>query len=105
MGSGAMGSAPVGGNAAAGAVTQVTVGWPLATVASTTPTAAGEFHIPESGFDLETHERQLLEQALRRCGGNKSRTARMLGLTRATLRYRLDKFNLSQEGEREEAGE
>jgi DNA-binding NtrC family response regulator len=105
MSSGAMGSAPVGGNAAAGAVTQVTVGWPLATVASTIPTAAGEFYIPETGFDLETHERQLLEQALRRCGGNKSRTARMLGLTRATLRYRLEKFNLCKDGEREEPGD
>jgi two-component system NtrC family response regulator len=76
----------------------------LATAAScaappVAPTVVGEYVLPEVGFDLEQHERMLLEQALRRCGGNKSRTARMLGLSRATLRYRLDKFNLGVGGE------
>jgi DNA-binding NtrC family response regulator len=55
------------------------------------------FRIPEVGFDLETHERELIEQALERCGHNKSAAAKMLGLSRATLRYRLDKFGLGQE--------
>lgn len=65
--------------------------------------SAGDFQIPELGFDLESHERMLLEQALQRSGGNKSRTARMLGLSRATLRYRLEKFGLGKADEGEEA--
>jgi DNA-binding NtrC family response regulator len=55
------------------------------------------FRIPEVGFDLETHERELIEQALERSGHNKSAAAKMLGLSRATLRYRLDKFGLGQD--------
>jgi DNA-binding NtrC family response regulator len=55
------------------------------------------FRIPEVGFDLETHERELIEQALDRSGHNKSAAAKMLGLSRATLRYRLDKFGLGQD--------
>ncbi|MCX7718640.1 MAG: sigma-54 dependent transcriptional regulator [Candidatus Sumerlaeaceae bacterium] len=52
------------------------------------------FTIPASGFSLEEHERSLLVQALQRTGYNKSRAARLLGVSRATLRYRLEKFGL-----------
>lgn len=54
-----------------------------------------EFVIPDSGFRLEEHERMLLMQALDRSGGNKSRAAKLLGLSRATLRYRLEKFGIA----------
>lgn len=37
-------------------------------------------------------EALLARQALERTGGNKSGAARLLGLTRATLRYRLEKL-------------
>lgn len=55
------------------------------------------FEIPASGFNLEEHERMLLVQALDRCGGNKSRAAKLLGISRATLRYRLEKFGILDE--------
>jgi DNA-binding NtrC family response regulator len=60
------------------------------------------FRIPEVGFDLETHERLLIEQALVRTKNNKSAAAKLLGLTRATLRYRLEKFQGSQSADTEE---
>ena len=35
-------------------------------------------------------------QALERCGGNQTRAARLLGLNRDQIRYRIEKFNLSK---------
>jgi two-component system, NtrC family, response regulator AtoC len=60
------------------------------------------FTIPPSGFKLEEHEKGLLTQALERCAGNKSRAARMLGISRATLRYRMEKFGFEDSNEPEE---
>jgi len=39
-------------------------------------------------------ERGFIEQALRRTDGNKTRAAQLLGLTRDTLRYRLEKHGI-----------
>ena len=39
-------------------------------------------------------ERDLICQALDRADGNKTGAARLLGLSRDTLRYRLEKFGL-----------
>ncbi|UCF95521.1 MAG: helix-turn-helix domain-containing protein [Desulfobacterales bacterium] len=44
---------------------------------------------------LEEVERQLLISALRQAANNKSQAARLLGLTRDTLRYRLAKYQLA----------
>ncbi len=52
------------------------------------------FVLPDDGVHLEQLERDLVQQALARTDGNKSRAARLLGLTRATLRYRIDKMGL-----------
>jgi DNA-binding protein Fis len=46
-------------------------------------------------MDLERWERAMIEQALRDCDGNQTRTAQRLGISRDTLRYRLKKFGLS----------
>ncbi|WP_028311554.1 sigma-54-dependent Fis family transcriptional regulator [Derxia gummosa] len=40
-------------------------------------------------FDLEAHERRLLDLAVRKAGGNLSKAARMLRITRRQLAYRL----------------
>ncbi len=56
--------------------------------------ASQEWTIPATGIVLEEVERQLIMSALRRADGNKSKAARLLGLTRDTLRYRLDKYEL-----------
>ncbi|HEV2856312.1 MAG TPA: sigma-54-dependent Fis family transcriptional regulator [Thermoanaerobaculia bacterium] len=50
--------------------------------------------IPGGGVDLEAMERSYVEQALRQTGNNKARAARLLGLTRAQLYSRLEKYNL-----------
>jgi two-component system response regulator HydG len=44
--------------------------------------------------DLKAVERQLIEQALRECRGNKSRAAIRLGLTRKELYGRLKQYRL-----------
>jgi len=43
---------------------------------------------------LEDVERGLIEEALRRSGGNQSSAARFLGISRQTLIYRMKKFGL-----------
>jgi DNA-binding NtrC family response regulator len=48
--------------------------------------------IPESGIDLEALERSLILKALEKAGGNITRAARLVGLSRRTLQYRLEKI-------------
>lgn len=52
---------------------------------------APSFELPPQGIDLNGLEAELIRQALSLAGGNKSRAARLLGLTRDTLLYRLQK--------------
>jgi DNA-binding NtrC family response regulator len=49
--------------------------------------------IPE-GMSLDTYEQEIIREALRRADGNKSQAARLLGLTRNALRYRLTQMGL-----------
>jgi transcriptional regulator with PAS, ATPase and Fis domain len=46
------------------------------------------------GMSLPDQERRLLIQALSKCGGNQTQAARLLRITRDTLRYKVKKFNL-----------
>ena len=46
------------------------------------------------GLTLEQYEQSLIKEALKRAAGNKSQAARLLGLTRNALRYRLDQMGL-----------
>lgn len=48
-------------------------------------------------------ERRLLERALTRAGGNKTKAAQLLGVSRPRLYRRLVQFGLAQEGEEEES--
>lgn len=50
--------------------------------------------IPEQGISLEDVERELIEIALKQAGGNRTQAARLLGISRDTLRYRIKKFDL-----------
>lgn len=52
------------------------------------------FVLPAAGVSLDQLERELICQALERVGGNKSAAARLLGLSRDTLRYRLEKYQM-----------
>lgn len=56
------------------------------------------FVLPAAGVSLDELERELICQALERAGGNKSGAARLLGLSRDTLRYRLEKHQLAIAG-------
>jgi two-component system NtrC family response regulator len=51
------------------------------------------------GIDLELVERQLVEQALKRTGGNQTRAAALLNMTRDQLRYRVQKYGLKPQGD------
>jgi DNA-binding NtrC family response regulator len=53
------------------------------------------FSLPESGIKLDDVEVDLIRQALENTNGNKSRAARLLGLTRDTFLYRLKKYSIS----------
>lgn len=55
---------------------------------------AGLFALPEEGIALDLVERSFLVQALERTDWNQSAAARLLGITRYTLRYRMDKFEI-----------
>jgi two-component system, NtrC family, response regulator AtoC len=58
---------------------------------SETPEAATS--LPE-GMTLEQWEDEMIREALRKAGGNKSQAARTLGLSRNALRYRLTKLGV-----------
>jgi two-component system response regulator AtoC len=49
---------------------------------------------PTDGLSLEDNERSLLVRALEKTEGNQTQAARLLRITRDTLRYKMKKFNL-----------
>ncbi len=59
--------------------------------------AAGKtlLSLPENGLSLEKLEIELIQQALDKTSGNRTRAARLLGLTRDTLLYRMKKYSLT----------
>jgi two-component system, NtrC family, response regulator AtoC len=54
----------------------------------------GKFKIPPAGLIMEDFNKELIIQALERCGGNKTKAGKLLGLSRATMLYRMRKFGL-----------
>jgi DNA-binding NtrC family response regulator len=54
------------------------------------------------GMTLEQWEDEMVQEALRRANGNKSQAARLLGLSRNALRYRLSKIGIADEPEKAE---
>src|SRR4051812_35389469 len=46
------------------------------------------------GKPLLASQRKIIPETLEKCGGNQSRTARLLGISRGTLLKRLDEFSL-----------
>jgi len=49
---------------------------------------------PEGELSFDDQERRVIEQALDRAGGNQVHAARLLGITRDKLRYKIKKHNL-----------
>ena len=62
------------------------------------PHGGAVFHLPEEGCNLDEVERSLIQQALDRTSGNQSASARLLGISRYTLRYRMEKHGLVEPG-------
>jgi len=48
--------------------------------------------LPAEGLDMEELERDLVRQALEKSGGNQSRAAQLLGMSRDQIRYRVEKY-------------
>jgi DNA-binding NtrC family response regulator len=66
------------------------------------PTAAGNaepmnrFVLPQEGLSLDEAELSFVKQAIERSGGNQTRAAELLGISRDQLRYRLKKLEEAQ---------
>jgi len=58
------------------------------------PRSQSDNHFLPEGLTLDQYEQELIREALRRADGNKSQAARLLGLTRNALRYRLTQMGL-----------
>lgn len=67
----------------------------------TSPAASVTQMLPE-GVTLDEWEQMMIRDALQRANGNKSQAARLLGLTRNALRYRLSQMGLDNGKEAEE---
>jgi transcriptional regulator of acetoin/glycerol metabolism len=52
----------------------------------------GVFKLPDQGLNMDDLEADLIKQALHRALGNRSKAARLLGLSRDTLLYRMKKY-------------
>jgi DNA-binding NtrC family response regulator len=57
-----------------------------------TPAGAGRF--PAEGIRLADMEREMIAKALAEANGNQTNAARILGISRDTLRYRMAKFKV-----------
>jgi DNA-binding NtrC family response regulator len=72
-------------------------------IAVSSPTAAaasGLATFPPEGVTLEQFEDEIIREAVHRAKGNKSQAARLLGLSRNALRYRLSKLGVPDEEEK-----
>jgi DNA-binding NtrC family response regulator len=65
----------------------------------TPPAPKEETREAEPSTTLESVERQLIVEALRRFGWNQSRAARHLRISRKTLMYRIAKYGIEKEDE------
>ena len=65
----------------------------------------GLFVLPEEGIELERLDADLVRQAMERTVGNQSKAARLLGIGRFALRYRLEKLGMLTRGARDEDDE
>ena len=64
-------------------------------------TSDPEAYLPEETLNLDEAERLLVRRALEASGGNKSRAAEMLGITREGLRKKLIRFGIRPDMEKD----
>ena len=58
---------------------------------------APKVDLPDEGINLNAVEKDLIMRALQKFGGNQTRAARFLSMSRRTLAYRLEKYNIQTE--------
>ncbi len=68
---------------------------PLDGIAATDEAFIATERFPADGLPLADVERGLLLKALHRTNWNVTRAGKLLGLSRDTMRYRIDKFQLT----------
>jgi DNA-binding NtrC family response regulator len=69
---------------------------PMSLAVTVEPSPSSPRSVPQmSGLTVDAAERELIVNALARSGNNKSKAARLLGLTRAQLRSRIEKHGLA----------
>ncbi|OYT87626.1 MAG: sigma-54-dependent Fis family transcriptional regulator [Burkholderiales bacterium PBB6] len=69
---------------------------PAASAATVSPEGATE---PGDDLNLQRAERRLIDTAMARTAGNVTRAARLLGVSRDTLRYRLERLGLAADND------
>ena len=52
-----------------------------------------DFNLPPEGISIDELEKYLVLQALKKSKNNKTKAAKLLGLSRGTFRYRLGKYD------------
>jgi len=62
------------------------------TIGTTATADSTRFVLPEQGISLDEAELSFVRQAIQRSGGNQTRAAELLGISRDQLRYRLKKL-------------
>ncbi len=60
------------------------------------PSSNGEPPFLPDGMTLDEYEQEIIREAMRRADSNKSQAARLLGLTRNALRYRLTQMGMEE---------
>lgn len=70
----------------------------LLPVSAAHASTAQTMELPHDGVNLDTLERELVVQALKRTAGNQTKAAALLGLNRDQIRYRIEKFGLEKVG-------
>jgi transcriptional regulator with PAS, ATPase and Fis domain len=68
---------------------------PYEFISSVSKIEKSNFTLPALGLQLEELEADLIHQALTRTNGNRSKSARLLGISRDTLLYRIQKYGLA----------
>jgi len=58
------------------------------------PVVAMSYLLPPSGVNLDKLEKSMVEQALERAKGNRTRAGELLGISRDQVRYRIERFKL-----------
>jgi two-component system response regulator AtoC len=58
--------------------------------------SVSRFRLPPEGVNLEDLELEYLKQALEMSGGNQTKAAKLLGMNRDQIRYRMEKYGLRE---------